>query len=122
MKLETHYKKQPTSTFAAYNFLIFLDTQMHEPKISEKTISEYFGNGVLVYSGEILLINYTYNIVNKFYLSIISPRRFYQRNNFDGSKFSFPKSAVLSHLKSEVLSHFRNRRLCPVSKIGGFVF
>ena len=35
--------------------MIFLDTQMQEPKISEKTISEYFGNGVLVFS-EILLI------------------------------------------------------------------
>ena len=40
--------------FAPYNFLIFLDTQLHEPKISEKTISEFFGNGVLVVSGEIL--------------------------------------------------------------------
>ena len=28
---------------------------MHEPKISEKTISEFFGNGVLVFSGEILI-------------------------------------------------------------------
>ena len=32
-----------------YNFLIFRDTQLHEPKISEKTISEFFGNGVLVF-------------------------------------------------------------------------
>ena len=29
---------------------------MYETKISENTISEYFGNGVLVFSGEILLI------------------------------------------------------------------
>ena len=34
--------------------MIFVDTQLHEPKISEKTISEFFGNGVLVFSGEIL--------------------------------------------------------------------
>ena len=35
---------------------LFLDTQLHEPKTSEKTISEFFGNGVLVFSGEILII------------------------------------------------------------------
>ena len=29
---------------------------MYETKISENTISEYFGNGVLVFSGEISLI------------------------------------------------------------------
>ena len=40
--------------FAPFNFLISLDTQLHEPKISEKTISEFFGYGVLVFSGEIL--------------------------------------------------------------------
>ena len=49
-----YYKKQPILIFALYIFLIFLDTQLHEPKISEKTISEFFGNGVLVFSGEIL--------------------------------------------------------------------
>ena len=53
-KLNNYYKKQPILIFALYNFLIFLDTQLHEPKISEKTISEFFGNGVLVFSGEIL--------------------------------------------------------------------
>ena len=35
--------------FAPYHFLIFLDTQLHEPKISEKTISEFFGYGVSVF-------------------------------------------------------------------------
>ena len=50
----SYYKKQPILIFAPYNFLIFLDTQLHEPKISEKTISEFFGNGVLVFSGEFL--------------------------------------------------------------------
>ena len=53
-KLNNCYKKQPFLIFALYNFLIFLDTQLHEPKVSEKTISEFFGNGVLVFSGEIL--------------------------------------------------------------------
>ena len=28
-------------------------TPLHEPKISEKTISEYFEKGVLAFSGEI---------------------------------------------------------------------
>ena len=37
-----------------YNFRIFVDTQLHEPKISEKTISEFFRNGVLVFSREAL--------------------------------------------------------------------
>ena len=40
-------------------FQIFLDTQLHEPKISEKTISAFFRNGVLVFSevlGSFLLI------------------------------------------------------------------
>ena len=55
MKLK-YYKKQPTLIFAPYNFLIFLDTPLHEQKISEKILSEYFGQGVLVFSGEILLI------------------------------------------------------------------
>ena len=49
MKLKNYYKKQPILIFAPYNFLIFLDTQLHEPKISEKTISEFFGNGVLFF-------------------------------------------------------------------------
>ena len=53
-KLKNYYKKHPILIFAPYNFLIFLDTQLYEPKISEKTISEFFGNGVLVFSGEIL--------------------------------------------------------------------
>ena len=47
MKMK-NYKKQPVIIFAPYNFLIFLDTQLHEPKTSEKNISEYFSNGVLV--------------------------------------------------------------------------
>ena len=54
MKLKYYYKKQPILILAPYNFLIFLDTQLHEPKISEKTISEFSGNGVLVFSGKIL--------------------------------------------------------------------
>ena len=53
-KPKNYSKKQTILIFAPYNFLIFLDTQLHEPKISEKTISEFFGNGVLVFSGEIL--------------------------------------------------------------------
>ena len=53
MKLK-NYKKQPILIFAPYKLLIFLYTQLHEPKISEKTISKFFGNGVLVFSGEIL--------------------------------------------------------------------
>ena len=52
MKQKNYYKKQSLLIFAPYNFLIFLDNRLHEPKISEKTISEYFGNGVLVFSGE----------------------------------------------------------------------
>ena len=47
MKLKNYDKKQPVLIFAPYNFVIFLDTQLHEPKVSEKTISEFFGNGVL---------------------------------------------------------------------------
>ena len=55
-KLKNYYWKQPILTFAPCNFLIFLDTHLHELKISE-IISEYFANGVLVVSsGEILLI------------------------------------------------------------------
>ena len=54
MKLKNYYKKQLILIFAPYNFLIFIDTQLHEPKITEKTISEFFGDGVLVFSGEIL--------------------------------------------------------------------
>ena len=56
MKLKNYNKKQPILIFASDNFLIFLDTQMHELKTSEKTISEYFDNGILIVSGEILLI------------------------------------------------------------------
>ena len=37
-------------------------------------------------------------------LSTIRTRRFYQRNNFDGSLFYFTKSAVLLHLKLAVFS------------------
>ena len=54
MTLKNYHKKQPILVFAPYN-LIF-DTQLHEPKTSEKTISEFSGNGVLVFSGEILII------------------------------------------------------------------
>ena len=54
MKLKNYYKKPPILIFAPYNFLIFLYTQLHEPKISEKIISEFFGNGAWVFSGEIL--------------------------------------------------------------------
>ena len=56
IKLKKLVQKQPILIFAPYNFLIFLDTQLHELKISEKTIFEIFGNGVLVFSGEILII------------------------------------------------------------------
>ena len=56
MKLKKLVKKQPILIFAPYNFLIFLDAQLHEPEISEKTISAFFGNGVLVFSREIFLI------------------------------------------------------------------
>ena len=55
MKLKYYYKKQSILIFAPYNFLMFLDTPLHEPKIFEMTISEYFGDGVLVFSGENLL-------------------------------------------------------------------
>ena len=55
MELRNSHKKQPILFFAPNNFLIFPDTQLHEPKISEKTSSEFFGNGVLVFS-EILFI------------------------------------------------------------------
>ena len=56
MKLQNNNEKQPILIFAPYSFLIFLDTLLHEPKLSEKTISENFCNGVLVFSGEILLV------------------------------------------------------------------
>ena len=56
MKLKNVYKKQAILNFEPYNFLISLDTQLHEPKISQKTIPEFFGNGVLVFSGEVLII------------------------------------------------------------------
>ena len=59
-KPQNYYKKQPILIFAPYTFLIFLDTQLHEPKISKKTISDFFGNGVLVFSeilGPFLLIS-----------------------------------------------------------------
>ena len=55
MKLKNYYKKQPILIFAPSNFLIFLDTHLHETKISEKSISEFFGNGVLIFSGDILI-------------------------------------------------------------------
>ena len=54
MKLKNYYKKAPIVVFAPYSFLIFLHTQLHEPKISEKIIFEFFGNGVWVFSGEFL--------------------------------------------------------------------
>ena len=46
MKLQNCDKEQSILIFAPYNFLISLDTQLHEAKISEKTLSEFFGNGV----------------------------------------------------------------------------
>ena len=49
MPMKLKNEKQPILIFAPYNFLIFLDAQLHEPEISEKTISEFFGNGVLVF-------------------------------------------------------------------------
>ena len=36
MKPKNYYKKQPILIFAAY--MIFLDTQMHKPKISERPL------------------------------------------------------------------------------------
>ena len=48
IKLKNYYKNNQFYFFASYNFLIFLDTQLHEPKISEKTISEFFGEGVFI--------------------------------------------------------------------------
>ena len=48
IKLKNYYKNNQFYFFASYNFLIFLDTQLHEPKISEKTISECFGNVVFI--------------------------------------------------------------------------
>ena len=57
MKLKNYCKKQFILIFAPYNILIFPDTQLNEPKISKKTIYEFFGNAVLVFfSGEILII------------------------------------------------------------------
>ena len=55
MKLK-NYTEQPILIFALYNFLIFRDTQLHQSKISEKEISEFFSNGVLVFLDEILII------------------------------------------------------------------
>ena len=58
MKCQWNWKtttKKPISIFAPYNFLSFLDTRLHETRISETTSSEFFGNGVSVFS-EILLI------------------------------------------------------------------
>ena len=55
MGLKNSHEK-PILIFGPYSFLIFSDTQLHEPKISEKAISEFFGNGVLFFSGEILII------------------------------------------------------------------
>ena len=46
MKLKNYYKKQSILISALCNFLFFLDAQMNEPKINEKTFSEYFGKGV----------------------------------------------------------------------------
>ena len=37
IKLRSYYEKQHNLGFALYNFLIFLDTQLHEPKISGRT-------------------------------------------------------------------------------------
>ena len=49
-------EKTISFNFCANNFLIFLEAQMHEPKKSKKAIFECFGDGVLVFSGEILLV------------------------------------------------------------------
>ena len=56
MKLKNYYKKQRIWIFAPYNFLIFLYTQLHEPKISQKTVPEFFGNVVSVFLAEISII------------------------------------------------------------------
>ena len=53
VKLENYYKK-PILIFAPYNVRIFQDTELHEPKKFEKTISEFFRKDVLVFSGEVL--------------------------------------------------------------------
>ena len=51
--------------------------------------------------------------ISNCYLSILMPKRFYQRNDFDDRLFSFTKSAVLFH--------FESRRFCLILKNGVFV-
>ena len=47
MKLKNYYKNNQFYILR-HNFLIFLDTQLHEPKISEETIPDFLGNGVFL--------------------------------------------------------------------------
>ena len=56
MKLKNYYKKQPSLIFAPFNFLIFLDTQLHGAKISENTTSAFLVMAYKFFSGEILII------------------------------------------------------------------
>ena len=48
-------KKHPILISASYISLNFSRTQLHEPKIYKETISVYLVDGVVVFSGEILL-------------------------------------------------------------------
>ena len=76
-----------------------MDTQLHEPKISEMTISEFFGNVILVFSGG--FVSFSKSAV----LSHFRNRRFCLIFEIGGF-VSFSKSAVLSRLQ--------NRRFCLI--------
>ena len=58
MNLKNYYKNSHFNFCDNFRISLYpvFDTQLPEPKNPKKTISDFFGNGALIFSGEILII------------------------------------------------------------------